>query len=158
MGIWWCAKFKTIGSPRAKTLPDIWHCFNIYSLLRLCQTTSEVFNWHKIRGFNSSPRNYKRSSALFYPYSYVFLCFKVAQVYLRSTSSRVYNGHLQNEWVIKPFRKHPQSSKFVFTSPVFSAGIIYTLFIEIPRYPEIPRIEICETSHSRRHLSKGYIV
>ena len=42
------------------------------------------------------------------------MCFENAQVYLRSAASRMYKGHLQNEWVIKPFRKHPESSKFVY--------------------------------------------
>ena len=41
------------------------------------------------------------------------MCFEIAQVYLRSAASRVYKGHLQNERVIKPFRKHPKSSKSV---------------------------------------------
>ena len=61
-------------------------------------------------------RNFEISwnfSIAFYPDSYVFMCFEIAQVYLPSAASRVYGGHLQNEWVIKPFRKHPKSSKFV---------------------------------------------
>ena len=42
------------------------------------------------------------------------MCFEIAQVYLPSAASRVYKGHLQNECgVIKSFRKHPKSSKFV---------------------------------------------
>ena len=40
------------------------------------------------------------------------MCFGIAQVYLRSATCRVYKGHLLNEWVIKPFRKHPKSNKF----------------------------------------------
>ena len=42
-------------------------------------------------------------------------------------------------------------------SPVFSACITYTLFIEIPRYLEIPLRDFFETPHSRRHLSKEYV-
>ena len=63
-----------------------------------------------------SLRNYKRSSALcFTPLR--FSCFRVkfdiAQVYLRLADWREYNGHLQNEWAIKPFGKHPKSRKIV---------------------------------------------
>ena len=61
-------------------------------------------------------RNFEISwnfSIAFYPDSYVFMCFEIAQVYLPSAASRVYGGRLQNELVIKPFRKHPKSSKFV---------------------------------------------
>ena len=43
------------------------------------------------------------------------------------------------------------------SSPVFSACIFNTLFIEIPRYLEIHPIDFWETSHRRRHLSKDYM-
>ena len=51
----------------------------------------------------------KRAQHWVYPDSYLFLCFEIA----RSAASRVYRGHLENEWVIKTFRKHPKCSKFV---------------------------------------------
>ena len=38
--------------------------------------------------------------------------FEVAQVYLRLAGCRVCKGHLQNEGVIKTFRKPPKGSKF----------------------------------------------
>ena len=41
----------------------------------------------------------KELSIAFYPNLYIFMCFLIAQVYLRSAASRVYKGHLQtNEW------------------------------------------------------------
>ena len=61
----------------------------------------------------SSLRNYKRArrSVLLI---HMFSCFfEIAQVYLRSAGWIVYEGHLQNEWVIKTFRKPPKGSKFV---------------------------------------------
>ena len=58
----------------------------------------------------SSLRYYKKSSALcFTPDLYVFMSFGIVQVYLHSAVCRVCKGHLQNEWVIKPFWKHPKS-------------------------------------------------
>ena len=55
----------------------------------------------------------KELSIASYPDSHDFVLFEIAQVYLRLADCRVYKGHLQNEWAIKPFRKHPKSSKFV---------------------------------------------
>ena len=46
---------------------------------------------------------------------HVSALFEIAQVYLRLAGCRVYEGHLKNDWVIKTFRKHPKSSKFVCT-------------------------------------------
>ena len=41
----------------------------------------------------------KELSIVFYPDLYIFVCFLIARVYLRSAASRVYKGHLQtNEW------------------------------------------------------------
>ena len=45
----------------------------------------------------------KELSIAFYPDLYVFMSFGIVQVYLHSEACRVYKGHLQNEWVIKPF-------------------------------------------------------
>ena len=42
----------------------------------------------------------KQLSIAFYPDLYIFMCFLIAQVYLRSAAS-------------SPFRKHAKSSKFV---------------------------------------------
>ena len=39
---------------------------------------------------------------------------------------RSYTGHLKNEWVIRPFRKHPKSSKFVCIE--FSLQCMHNLF------------------------------
>ena len=44
---------------------------------------------------------------------HVFVFFEIAEVYSRLAGCRVYEGHLQNERVIKTFQKHPKSSKFV---------------------------------------------
>ena len=45
---------------------------------------------------------------------HMFSCFfKIAQVYLRLAGCTVYKGRLQNEWVIKTFRKPPKRSKIV---------------------------------------------
>ena len=44
----------------------------------------------------------------------MFSCFfEISQGYLRLARWKVSKGHLQNEWVIKTFRKHPKCSKFV---------------------------------------------
>ena len=65
-----------------------------------------------LRGENDSKQS-DEFQATFYPDSYIFMSFEITQVYLRSAASRVCKGHLQNEWVVKPFRKNPKSSKFV---------------------------------------------
>ena len=44
---------------------------------------------------------------------HIFVFFEIAQVYLRLAGCRLYEGHLQNEWVLKTFRKYPKSGKFV---------------------------------------------
>ena len=45
---------------------------------------------------------------------HMFSCFfRNRASYLRSARCRVYKGLLQNEWVIKTFRKHPKCIKFV---------------------------------------------
>ena len=84
--------------------------------------------------------------------------FKIVQVYLHFVICRVYKGHLKNKWVITTFQKHLKSSKFVWVSPVFSSCKMYTLFVEIQRYLEIPRIHFCETSHSKRQAPKVSVV
>ena len=43
---------------------------------------------------------------------HMFLCY-FEIVDWRLAGCRVYNGHLQNEWVIKTFRKPPKGRKFV---------------------------------------------
>ena len=55
----------------------------------------------------------KELSIAFYPDLHFFLFFEIARIYLRLAGCRVYEGHLQNEWVITTFRKHPKSSKLV---------------------------------------------
>ena len=62
----------------------------------------------------SSLRNYKESSALRFTLIHTFSCVleSVVRVYLRSELESV-QGSFANEWVIKPFLKHPKSSKFV---------------------------------------------
>ena len=157
-----------------KNYPNLSHRFNGYSILRLRQVNLNCFSGHKNRAFystlitcnteifkgksiefwinrcfrESSLTNYKTSSALrFRPDSYVFAFFEIAQVYLRFADHRA-QSYLQNERATKPFRKHPKRSKFVC--------IKSSLFVEIPRYLEIPLIDFCETSHSRRQSSKEY--
>ena len=93
---------------------------------------------------------------------HMFSCFfEIAPVYSRLAGCRVYKGHLQNEWVIKTFRKPPKGGKFVCIRSclqfMYKACIIYTLLVEIPRYLEIPRIDFCETSHNRRQAPKVYV-
>ena len=41
------------------------------------------------------------------------MCLEIEQVYLRLVASGVCKGYLQNGLVMKPFRKHPKSGKFV---------------------------------------------
>ena len=60
-----------------------------------------------LRGENDSKQS-DEFQATFYPDWYIFMSFEITQVYLRSAVSRVYK-----EWVVKPFRKNPKSSKFV---------------------------------------------
>ena len=55
----------------------------------------------------------KEFSIAFYWFTCFHVFFEIAQVYLRSARCRVYRGLLQNEWVIKTFRKHPKCTKFV---------------------------------------------
>ena len=50
-------------------------------------------------------------------FSYFRYFFEIALVYLRLAGCRAYKGHLQNEWVIKTFRKPPKGSKFVRIKP-----------------------------------------
>ena len=69
-------------------------------------------------------------------------------VYLRLANFRAYKGHLQNEWAIKPFGKQQKSSKFF----CIKSCIIYTLFLESPRYLKILVIDFCETLHNRIQL------
>ena len=59
-------------------------------------------------------RNYKKEfSIAFYWFTCFHVFFEIAQVYLRSARCRVYRCLLQNEWLIKTFRKHPKCIKFV---------------------------------------------
>ena len=97
-------------------------------------------------------------SAVFYPDSHVFMFFKIVQVYLHLAICRVYKGHLKNKWLIKTFQKHPKVANLSALSPAFSSCKMYTLFVEIQRYLEIPRIDFCETSHSRRQAPKVSVV
>ena len=99
----------------------------------------------------------KRAQHCVSPDSYVFMCFEIAQVHLRSVASRVYKGHLQNEWVITPFRKYPKGSKFVCNKSSLRCMHNLYPFYWNPRYLETPLIDYCETSHSRKHLSKEYV-
>ena len=82
---------------------------------------------------------------------------EIAQVYLRLVGCSMHKGHVQNEWVIKTFRKHPKGSKFVCTKS--SLHFIHNLYLllEIQRYLESPRIDFCETSHNRRQTPKMYV-
>ena len=96
----------------------------------------------------------KELSIASYPDSHDFVLFEIAQVYLRLADCRVYKGHLQNEWAIKPFQKYPKSSKFVCVKS--SLQFMHNLypFLEIPGYLEIPLTDFCETSHKGRQAPK----
>ena len=59
-----------------------------------------------------------------------------------------------NEWVIKLFGSIQKIVNLSVLIPVFGSCIIHTLFVEIPRYLEIPLIDFCETSHNRRQTPK----
>ena len=82
---------------------------------------------------------------------------EIGQVYLRLVGCRMHKGHVQNEWVIKTFRKHPKGSKFVCTKS--SLHFIHNLYllVEIQRYLESPRIDFCETSYNRRQAPEVYV-
>ena len=82
---------------------------------------------------------------------------EIAQVYLRLVVCRMHKGHVQNEWVIKTFRKHPKGSKFVCTKS--SLHFIHNLYllVEIQRYLESPRIDFCETPYNRIQAPKVYV-
>ena len=49
----------------------------------------------------------------------------------------------------KNFSVASKSSKSVL-GPAFSSCMIYTPFLEIPRYLEIPLVDLCETSHKQK--------
>ena len=95
----------------------------------------------------------KKLSIAFYWFTCFHVFFEIEDVYLRSAGCRVYKGHLQNEWVKKAFRKHSKSSRSIL-STAFSSSIIYTLFVEIPRYLEIPLTDFFGTSQNRRQAPK----
>ena len=78
----------------------------------------------------------KELSIAFYPDSYVFMGFKFAQLYLRSAASRVYNGHLQKGMTDENLFGNIQ--KVANCVCIKSSLHLYILFIEIPRYLEIP--------------------
>ena len=59
-----------------------------------------------------------------------------------------------NECVIKLFGSIQKIVNLSVLIPVFGSCIIHTLFVEIPRYLEIPLIDFCETSHNRRQTPK----
>ena len=82
---------------------------------------------------------------------------EIAQVYLRLVGCRMHKGHVQNEWVIKTFRKHPKGSKFVCTKS--SLHFIHNLYllVEIQRYLKSPRIDFCGTSYNRRQAPEVYV-
>ena len=63
--------------------------------------------------FSGTTQLQKELSIAFYPDLHVFVIFEIAEVYSRLAGWREYEGHLQNERVIKTFQKHAKSSKFV---------------------------------------------
>ena len=63
--------------------------------------------------FSGTTQLQKELSIAFYPDLHVFVFFEIAEVYSCLAGCRVYEGHLQNERVIKTFQKHPKRSKFV---------------------------------------------
>ena len=138
MGIWCYAQLKTIGNPRAKNYPNLWHGVNFVPTLdnlKSFQYRHEIWEFYStlrslaaLKNFEENLSTYFGSitvfmkeaskitvifSAVFYPDSHVFKFFKIVQVYLHLAICRVYKGHLKNKWVIRTFQKHPKSSKFV---------------------------------------------
>ena len=87
-------------------------------------------------------------------FSLPLLLFEIVQVYLLPAVWRMYKGRISG----KMSGKNYLSNKFFcILSPVFSSHINYTLFVEIPRYLEVPLIDFCKTSHSRRQAPKVYV-
>ena len=84
------------------------------------------------------------------------MLFEIAQVYLRLADCRVYKGHLQNEWAIKPFRKYPKSNKFVCVKSSLQFMHNVYPFLQIPGYLEIPLTDFCETLHRERQALIKY--
>ena len=86
---------------------------NYWSIILLYMFSKNIDKFCFNRCFHeSSLRYYKKSSALcFTPDLYVFMSFGIVQVYLHSAACRVYKGHLQNEWVIKPFLETSKNFK-----------------------------------------------
>ena len=92
---------------------------------------------------------------------HMFSCsFEISQGYLRLARCRVSKGYLQNEWVIKTFRKNPKCSKFVCikSSLQFMHKLTYAWTVEIQRYLEFVFIDFCETLHNGRQAPKVYVV
>ena len=106
-----------------------------YSTLINCST--ETFSRKSVVEFwfnhcfpGSSLTYYKKSSALRFTPIHMFsksrtesfLCFFLADC-------RMYKGHLQNEWAIKPFQKHAWSTKVVWikSSPQFMLNLYPSL-------------------------------
>ena len=63
--------------------------------------------------FSGTTQLQKELSIAFYPDLRVFVFCEIAEVCSGLAGCRVYEGHLQNERVIKTFQKHAKSSKFV---------------------------------------------
>ena len=55
----------------------------------------------------------------------------------------------------KNFWKHQKSSEFVSINSSLQFMHSYIFFAETPRYLEIPLIDFCETSQSRRQAPKA---
>ena len=182
MGIWCYAQLKTIGNPRAKNYPNLWHGVNFVLTLdnlKSFQYRHEIWEFYStlrslaaLKNFEENLSTYFGSitvfmkeaskitvifSAVFYPDSHVFKFFKIVQVYLHLAICRVYKGHLKNKWVIRTFQKHPKSSKFVCIKSCLQ-------FMQNV-YPFCRNSEISwnssyrfETSHSRRQAPKVSVV
>ena len=143
---------------------------------------SHVFNRHEIWGFNSTLINYcnenvlnklstnfftgcsekvaleitKRAQHCVLPWFIRFHVFWNRTSVLAFRGLRVYKGHLQNEWVIKPFLKRPKSRKFVCIKSSLQCMHNLNPFCRTCKISRIPLIDFCETSPSRGN-SKEYV-
>ena len=139
MGIWCCADHGTTGNEISISMTSLRYLLTFAPMLD--NFKSHVSNRHEIRGFNStminycnenvlkkistnfffngcfreiSLRNYKKSSEhCVLPWFIRFHVFWNRASVLALRGLQVYKGHLQNERVIKPFLKHPKSSKCI---------------------------------------------
>ena len=173
MRIWCCAELGTAGNEISISMTSLRYLLTFAAMLD--NFKSHVFNRHEIRGFNStlinycdendlnklsanfffnggfresSLRNYKESWALRFTLIHTFSCVLESCECTCVQRLACVQGSFANEWVIKPFLKHPKSSEFVCIKS--SLQCMHNL-------NPISLIAFCETSHSRRHSYTEYV-